>query len=235
MPFTNLWDDVFPPDTQLANQLGLDLRNFRLDAQQRMAAISGLDAAKPAFGADAQPANWNGILFFATDTGKIYQFANPVWVDVTGNFQISGPRRVYQNGNLILHTGDVAIDTIYNFSLGSPLTAGQSLRVTFSFLPTVQGAPVTSLLFYMNAGANLFNSQAFGASQANVRVEGELLICAITTTTASYFLKLILASGTILVGGTFPNGGGYPDLTIKAHNGTASDSQSFGPILAEVI
>jgi len=83
MAFTNIWDVTFPPDSQLANLLGQDLRNFRLDVQQRMGAISGLDANKPAFSGDTQPANWNGVLFFATDTGKVYQWNNPSWTDVT--------------------------------------------------------------------------------------------------------------------------------------------------------
>src|SRR5271166_2705970 len=85
MAFTNLYDDTFPADTELANLIGANLRQVRLDVQQRMAAISGLDAAKPNFGADTQPANWNGILFFATDTGKVYQFNNPAWTDVTSS------------------------------------------------------------------------------------------------------------------------------------------------------
>lgn len=85
MPFTNLYDVTFPPDTQLANLLGSDARASALNVQQRMAAISGLDASKPAFGSDSQPANWNGILFFATDTGQVYQFNNPVWTNVTAS------------------------------------------------------------------------------------------------------------------------------------------------------
>src|SRR5436853_7423259 len=83
MPFTNIFDVTFPADIQLANLLGQELRNLALNVQQLMAAISGLDAAKPAFGSDTQPANWNGILFFALDTGKVYQFNNPSWTEVT--------------------------------------------------------------------------------------------------------------------------------------------------------
>lgn len=85
MPFTNIWDITFPPDAQLANLLGADIRQVYTDVQQRMAAISGLDAAKPNFAGDAQPANWNGVLFFATDTGKVYQFVSPTWTDVTAS------------------------------------------------------------------------------------------------------------------------------------------------------
>jgi len=83
MAFTNVYDDTFPPDVQLASQGAADLRQVRVDVQERMAAISGLDAAKPNFNADAQPASWNGVLFFALDTAKVYKFVNPSWVDVT--------------------------------------------------------------------------------------------------------------------------------------------------------
>lgn len=86
MGFTNVFDITQPPDTQLANQLGLDLRNLALNIQQRMAVISGLSTGMPDFAADAQPANWNGVLFFATDNGHIYQFNNPNWTDITTDF-----------------------------------------------------------------------------------------------------------------------------------------------------
>jgi hypothetical protein len=86
MAFANIYDDTFPADTELANLIGANLRQIRLDVQQRMAVISGLDASKPNFAGDAQPGNWNGILFFATDTGKFYQFNNPTWTDVTSGF-----------------------------------------------------------------------------------------------------------------------------------------------------
>jgi hypothetical protein len=102
MAFSNQWDTTFPPDTQLANLLGQDIRNgVKVDVQQRMAAISGLDAAKPNFAGDVQPANWNGILFFATDTGKIYQFNNPAWTNVTNAFSVGNLIKrysIYQPG-----------------------------------------------------------------------------------------------------------------------------------------
>jgi hypothetical protein len=235
MPFTNLWDDTFPPDTQLANQLGLDLRNFRLDAQQRMAAISGLDAAKPAFGADAQPANWNGILFFATDTGKIYQFANPVWVDVTGSFQISGTRKVYQNATLINHLGTTTLDTIYNFAF-TPLGAGQSLRVKFVFRVNGQSAPSSEIQLFMNGTTLNLATESWGSPQLNTAIQIEVLVCASTSTIAMMLLKMDFQTGPpIIVASSVPNGGGYPDFTVKCKSGTNTDTQGFGPILAEVI
>lgn len=87
LPFTNVWDDTFPADTALVSQGAANLRQLRVDIQQRMAAISGADAAKPNFSADAQPNNWLGILYFATDTGRIYRFNPPAtWLDVTSSF-----------------------------------------------------------------------------------------------------------------------------------------------------
>jgi len=76
--FTNTWDNSQPPDSQAANQLGLDLRTFRVDAQERTAYVSGLDANKPA--------NWEagfaGVLYHASDTGIIYQWSGVGWTQV---------------------------------------------------------------------------------------------------------------------------------------------------------
>jgi hypothetical protein len=78
MPFTNVWSNTFPPDTQLASQLGSDIRDFRVDVQERMAAMSGNDADKPSF----EP-GFAGRIFIAVDTGKIYRWSGIVWTDVT--------------------------------------------------------------------------------------------------------------------------------------------------------
>lgn len=83
MAFTEVFDNTFPLDTQQAKLLGDDIRKFKVDIQERMAAISGLDAAKPNFAADTQPTKWNGIIFLATDTGIIYRFSNPSWIAVS--------------------------------------------------------------------------------------------------------------------------------------------------------
>jgi hypothetical protein len=86
IPFSNLFDITFPPDTQLANQLGNDIRTFKLDIQQRMAAISGNSnngTMFPAFVNDTQPSAWAGLLFFALDNGHTYRFNGSTWDDVT--------------------------------------------------------------------------------------------------------------------------------------------------------
>jgi hypothetical protein len=125
MPFTNPYDVTFPPDTELANLLGNNLRALALNVQQRMAAISGISTAMPNFAADVQPANWTGILFFATDNGHIYQFNGAAWVDITASFALKTlsyfaadatagiliPAGVVQPGSII------EISAVYNFSV----------------------------------------------------------------------------------------------------------------------
>jgi hypothetical protein len=155
MAFSNLWDQTFPPDTQLASLGGADLRQLRVDTQQRMAAISGLDAAKPAFGADAQPAQWNGILFFATDTGNIYQFNNPSWTNVTSSFLFRN--NALKAINQTTHTGTTTLDTIYSLTVpGNAIGATGRVRMTLVFYLNVIGGSNTLEITF--GGTNLLGS-----------------------------------------------------------------------------
>ena len=79
---TNVFDNTFPPDTQLANLLGQDIRTFKLDIQERMALISGTLAGRWNPGADTQPAKWTGLLYFATDTQQLFQWSGAAWVQI---------------------------------------------------------------------------------------------------------------------------------------------------------
>ena len=162
MPFTNTWDVTFPPDTQLANLLGQDLRNFRVDTQQRMAAISGVDASKPAFGADAQPANWNGILFFATDTGKIYQFNNPAWTDITGLVSAGSRIAAFSIGQVF-----VASST-YFASIGNilPVTFENQAQLPMPLAGRFMGITINTIGSQPASGSLVFTLRKNGVSQA---------------------------------------------------------------------
>lgn len=237
MAFTNVWDDTFPADTQLANLLGSDLRAFRVDVQQRMAAISGLDASKPNFAGDAVPANWNGILFFATDTGKIYKFANPTWTDVSSAFATNGA--LYRNNALISHTGTTTKDTVYTTPLPS-LTVPNTLRVTFAFTVSAQGAGNTQLFLDISGISNFlifnYNNTPSVAHQFQV----EFLMGMISNTTVTFPNRIFdsLGGGTVAPG----NGSlGVPDLTtarvlsIQVQNSANSDTQAFKQFMVEVL
>lgn len=191
MVFSNVWNDAFPPDTQLANLLGQDLRNFRVDVQQRMAAISGLDAAKPAFGSDNTPANWNGILFFATDTGQIYQFNNPSWTNVTADFS-SG----LLTANSIKATMPVAVANPAGTTAGQVISVPNGFITTNSIIRIVTGVQctaisagtpiiqlaiggdvITPLGTFAFIGDNLFTEMQFGCSNnVTFRTYGDSVI-----------------------------------------------------------
>jgi hypothetical protein len=147
-----------------------------------MAAISGLDAAKPNFAGDVQPANWNGILFFATDTGKIYQFNNPAWTNVTGLFisptlsrfgatvgdtfggsgsangnLASIPGNTLKTGSLIHISGSCVNKTIWTSGLGPTIVlviAGTSLVISGSN-PSASMPGGAGLGFVYNVGVTV--------------------------------------------------------------------------------
>lgn len=239
MPFTNVWDDTFPADTELANLLGANLRQVRLDAQQRMAAISGLDASKPAFGADAQPANWNGILFFATDTGKIYQFNNPAWTDVTNSFRLT-TTVVFRNNTQVVHTGDTTLDTIFTAAL-PVLGANSVLRCTLSWKVNAQGAVGTSIS--MNLGGTQIITHSYSSVGNYNGVEFLSLWYVINKNSVSsqkevFTNQMNAAFGQIVsesVGLSAVNTGVAVNLLVQAQNGANTDSQNFDSFIVELL
>jgi hypothetical protein len=131
MAFTNVYDVTYPPATQLVSSGPADFQAAALNVQQRMAAISGLDASKPNFAGDAQPANWDGILFFATDTGQIYQFNNPSWTNITTNILGAAAHPVYKTAINTTITGTTLLQTLVTINVpGSAISTTSFFRVS---------------------------------------------------------------------------------------------------------
>lgn len=91
MPFTNVWDTTQPPDTQLANLLGQDIRNLKVDVMQRMSYISGTLLNRPT--PETVNAIWGspsafGILYFASDTLQVFQWDGANWNQVFFNINL---------------------------------------------------------------------------------------------------------------------------------------------------
>jgi hypothetical protein len=195
MGFTNTYDVTYPADTQLANLLGSDLRALALNVQQRMAAISGLDANKPNFAGDAQPANWMGILYFATDTGQAYQFNGTTWTAVTtdlltgtkigffpaGIAPVSGPSTWYynpitSNGNLTESAEQIAMPiagvfkSIYVYTTGAQPASG-TLVVNIR----INGATQISNVIAAGAAAGAYNQTGSAAFNANDLFDIEII------------------------------------------------------------
>lgn len=83
--FSQVWDITFPPDTQLANLLGQDIRDLKNEVMQRMSLMSGILANRPT--PETVNATWGGsgygILYFSTDTNQIFQWNGVNWVPIT--------------------------------------------------------------------------------------------------------------------------------------------------------
>jgi hypothetical protein len=239
VPFTNIWDTTFPPDSQLANLLGQDLRSFRLDVQQRMGSISGLDASKPSFGSDAQPNNWNGVLFFAIDTGRIYQFVNPSWNDVTAN--VLHTSSVVKLTNQITHTGDTTLDTIYSLTIPA-LTTTSMLRISVGLnviSGTTNGWSLSlggTVITQVNNGANTATgaSMIYRAFMANLGAtnsqlwQGDIEFFKIPLPTSDITWFPLYRTGTTVDTSVATN------LLVQWQNGSSGEEQIFSYVLVEI-
>jgi hypothetical protein len=131
--FTDVWDITQPPDTQLANLLGQDIRNLKLDVMQRMSLLSGTFANRPT--PEVVNATWGGagygLLYFSTDTGKIYQWNGAAWTDVTSNFIPAGVNNVLNTQQILAIT---AANPLFTYTLpgGTLSTQSQGLRISFN-------------------------------------------------------------------------------------------------------
>jgi hypothetical protein len=136
--FTNVWDITFPADTQAANLLGQDLRNFRTDVMQRLSLLSGTLANRPT--PETVNATWGGanfgLIYLATDTSQIFQWNGAVWVDITYN--IRGP--LLADSTAHVQTGTTTEDTIYTANVpANYLGTNGAIKGIFEVSPTVNG------------------------------------------------------------------------------------------------
>jgi hypothetical protein len=234
MAFTNVYDDTFPPDVQLASQGAADLRQVRLDVQERMAAISGLDAAKPNFAGDTQPVKWNGILFFATDTGKIYQFNNPSWTDVTNSFRFT-TTAIFKSNPFVTHTGTTTVDTIWSFTM-PVLALTNIVRIRYAGHSITQGAG-TTIIGLINGSAAQVN---MNSNSGNFFVLDQTIAPVSNTTAnnigdvaANPFATSPPVGGSSLI--NIPNITAPQTWNIQVQSANNADSQILGPILVEIL
>lgn len=171
--FDDVWDITQPPDTQLANLLGQDIRNLKDDIMQRMSLLSGTFANRPT--PETVNATWGGVgfglLYFSTDTKQIFQWNGAAWVDISASF-VGG-------GFKVEGTNIVAV-TVANSAVLTPLqslvlpanefaTPGQELRFDFNGLLGVKagGGMTLSIGFYMDGTLISSNFKGGGLVIAN--------------------------------------------------------------------
>jgi hypothetical protein len=237
---TNVWDVTQPPDTQLANLLGQDLRTFRLDAQQRMALISGLAANIWNPGTDAQPANWTGLLYFATDTGHIFQWSGAAWVDITISFIPVAAPTVYKNNTAIVHTGDTNLDTIYTVPIAANfLGINGTLRIKLFFTYSSQTNAANTIVYFKYGGSTLGvgggggtisnpPGSVPGIFEVNMSNRGVTNSQLATLQEYSGSGACVLLTNTVAVDSTQAQ-----NLLVQVQNAANTDSQTFNQLIVE--
>jgi hypothetical protein len=107
--FTNPWDPTSPLDTQNANLLGDNLRDLKVDIQQRMGGFgAGTLAARPTPDT-ASGADFTGVTYFATDTQQAFRWSGSAWVDISSDFPSGG--RQFADTTLVIVT-DPGVPTL---------------------------------------------------------------------------------------------------------------------------
>jgi hypothetical protein len=155
--FDRVWDETFPPDTQAANLLGQDIRNFKIDIRERISLISGTLANRP-----TPDASWGGVgfgmLYFATDTSVIYQWNGAAWVQAVFSNLVASVDLPNQNTNL----GPTVFFTAVNAGI---------FELDHNLVCSLSGAGSAALTISWNNGlranATIINTLNFGNTLGN--------------------------------------------------------------------
>jgi hypothetical protein len=171
--FDNAWDISTPANTQLASLGAQDIRDLKDDIMQRMALLSGNLANRPT--PETVNAIWGGtgygLLFFATDVHRTYQWSGAAWVDVT--YLIGGGASatiddsentvtnaaVYTTLNqVIIPAGVVSAGTVIEIDATVKITSGAvtTLKLTDNAGTTILGASYAYVLDTVKVSSRIF-------------------------------------------------------------------------------
>jgi hypothetical protein len=151
-----------------------------------MADISGTLANRWNPGSDAQPFNWAGLLYFATDTGQVFQWSGTAWTQVfVGGAPVASVSLTGQTGviaSTLLYTVPVA--GLYRFSYSLITTLASSTNGTFGIqgnynngvvaevlnpgtaiaIQTLGSQVVNQFEFYLGAGTTFYYNTVAGGT-----------------------------------------------------------------------
>lgn len=213
--FDRIWDETFPPDTQPANQLGADIRNTKADIRERMSLISGTFANRPNPEAIFGGAGF-GLLYFATDIGRIYQWDGGAWNEVTNNI-ISSPATKAVNTVPVV-TNAINTDGLTVTIPLNSLVVGSVIRIT--------GSVSSATDFNVNTYAVFFGaSQLFLTGPTGVVGNVKL---------SNFDLSLIVSAAAAQVG----SGYNFPAAAVPGSSGAVISGDLFvgtEPINANII
>ncbi len=179
--FTNNWDVTFPPDTQLANLLGQDLRQVRTDVMQRLSLLSGTLGNRPT--PETVNATWGGVgfglLYFTTDTNQIFQWNGAAWADISSlilgipSGGAQGTPRIVATVNVVNSGVVLAPTTVYAVPVGN---AGL-YRVSIHLVLTQAGTGGTIFpQIVWNNGFTAQNQNGHAMSAAGLGLEDDIVV-----------------------------------------------------------
>jgi hypothetical protein len=160
--FADIWDISQPPDTELANLLGQNIRGLKNDIMQRMSLLSGTIANRPTPEVNSATANWGGIgygiIYISTDTNQIFQWSGIAWVDITASVgsdviaSVNLPNQAGQIASTVLYPVPINKAGMYRASIDTLITtAGTSGTLSPEIISNngittlVQGSPALSV------------------------------------------------------------------------------------------
>jgi hypothetical protein len=123
--FDRAFDETFPPDTQLANLLGQDLRNLKTDIRERLALQSGTFANRPSNMDAAFGGAGYGTIYISTDTNQVFQWNGAAWVDISASLTLS---RLPTVGGVILNPTAAATPVIWRAPYACTVTNVRGFR-----------------------------------------------------------------------------------------------------------
>lgn len=206
---TNVFDNTFPPDTQAANQLGLDIRNFKLDIQERMALISGLFANRWNPGADVQPAKWTGLLYFATDTNQLFQWTGAAWA------QLSFLSDIVTSISLAGQAAAIPLTTLYTVPGGAAGLYRASVKLILTAAGT--GGIIKPVLNWTNGGGAVSSNSPGLAANGALGSEADMLMQGAGAAVSSCGTTMDVVGATnIQYSVTFSGVTGAPVYNLKA-------------------
>lgn len=229
MPFTDTWDDTLPLDSSAANLLGADLRSLKFDIQQRMGAITATSTTLPAFGSDAQPTNWTGVLCFATDNGHMYRWSGSAWVDITSSFFAPQVQSVFVDGEVHTAVENGTPTVMSNITIPMGVIAiGNKITVKAR---VACSAGQSGQLLLQVGGVNLLNQGIFATLAANFALEAELIVTGATALTAYARMESFVTTsqpGTILnIGFTTPTVTIANTVTVATSSGSGNGGSTY--------
>jgi hypothetical protein len=223
--FTNVWNITQPPDTELANLLGQNLRDLKNDVMQRMSLLSGTFANRPT--PEIVNATWGGagygLIYISVDTGQLFQWNGGAWVDITTS--VGGGGHLDVQANKPLFSGNGLAQQMYGYTLPANTIGNlQGIHVKASWLSNHVGINST---FSLNVNGTVIQSLNT-ASSGTFAVEHTIVRSGPGPNDATYNGFFINGIGTNMIWATTISG--FPlDWTVNqvvevTFNGGASSN-----------